>query len=188
MHVLSEQSREHLMMRTTECWDDGRSSIQQKIEQARDHHTVWGDKLRRDPSIRDLLVRLEKSLKTSREAMLSHGIIDACRQCDEDEGGSCCGAGLENKFDEILLLINLLLDVSLPEYHCRPDSCYLLTARGCILKVRLVLCVDFLCTKILGSLTPQELIRLQNIAGEELVVGFMLYDATKKYLRRMARE
>jgi hypothetical protein len=188
MNVLSEQSREHLMMRTTECWNDGRSSIQKKIEQARELHSVWGGKLRRDPSIQDLLVRLEKSLETSREAMLSHGIVDACKQCDEDEGGSCCGAGLENKLDEILLLINLLLGVSLPECHCRPDSCYLLSARGCILKVRLVLCVDFLCTKILSSLTHQELIRLQNIAGEELVIGFMLYDTIKKNLRSMARE
>jgi hypothetical protein len=183
MQPISEQTREQLMMRATECLDD-RSSIEQKIESAQNLHTVWGDELRRDPSIGNLLEKLEKNIERSREAMLSLGIVEACKRCDEEEGGSCCGAGLENKFDRFLLLINLLLGVSLPEYHSRPDSCYLLAARGCMLKVRLVLCVDFLCPKILGVLTSDELLRLQLISGDELVTGFMLYDAVKRFFRQ----
>ncbi len=175
------------MNRSTECWDDG-SSIQHKIELARNLYAVWGDALRRDPSIRDLIGRLDRSIKRSREAMLSLGVVEACKRCDEEEGGSCCGAGLENKFDRFLLLMNLLLGVSLPEYHCRLDSCYLLTPQGCMLKVRLILCVDFLCPKILGALTRDQLIKLQQISGDELVIGFMLYDAIKKKLGRKVRE
>jgi len=171
------------MMRPTECWDD-LSSIEQKIELARDLHAVWGNDLQRDPAIGDLLEKLEKNINKSREAMLSLGIVEACKRCDEEEGGSCCGAGLENKFDRFLLLVNLLLGVALPDYRCRPDSCYLLTAKGCILRVRLVLCVDFLCPKILGVLSLDKLIKLQQVSGDELVSGFMLYDAVKRFLRQ----
>jgi hypothetical protein len=170
------------MMRATECLDDG-SSINQKIESAQDLYAVWGGDLRRDPAIGDLLGKLERNIRKSQEAMLSLGIVEACKRCDEVEGGSCCGAGLENKFDKFLFLINLLLGVSLPEYHSRPDSCYLLTSRGCILKARLVLCVDYLCPKILGGLRRDELIRLQMISGDELVTVFMLYDAVKRFFK-----
>jgi hypothetical protein len=183
MHPISEQTRQHLMTRPTECEDD-QSSIERKIEIARDLHAARGDAMRRDPSIRNLLGKLERNIETSREVMLSLGIVEACKHCDEKEGGSCCGAGLENKFDRYLLLMNLLLGVSLPDYHCRPNSCYLLAAEGCLLKARLILCVDFLCPKILGTLTREELIKLQEISGDELVSGFMLYDAVKRFLRR----
>ena len=116
--------------------------------------------------------------------MLELGIVETCKICDEEGGGSCCGAGLENKFDTVLLFMNLLLGVSLPNYHRRTGSCYLLSEGGCLLKVRLVLCVDYLCPGILSSLNRDELLKLQNISGDELVTGFMLYDALKKFLRR----
>jgi len=45
--------------------------------------------------------------------MLRTGIVDLCRECEEKEGGSCCGAGLENHYSGMLLLINRLLGVAL---------------------------------------------------------------------------
>jgi hypothetical protein len=116
--------------------------------------------------------------------MLEFKIVEICKRCDEEEGGSCCGAGMENKFDTFLLLVNLLLGVTLPEYHLRKDSCYLLTDKGCILKVRLVLCVDFLCDKIMNRLSVGDLLSLQKISGKELVTGFRLYDAVKRFMRQ----
>ena len=83
--------------------------------------------------------------------------------------------------------MNLLLGVSLPDGHRRPDSCYLLTDKGCRLKVRLVLCVDFLCPKILNTLSRGDLLRLQQVSGDELTTGFMFYDAVKKFLRNKKR-
>jgi hypothetical protein len=187
MYNLSEQALEQLMMRSTECYDE-HCSIQDKIGLARELYGMWGDELRQQADIRHLLQKLEKSIKNSREAMLDFGIINICRRCDEEEGGSCCGAGLENKFDTLLLLMNLLVGVFLPENHSRPDSCYLLTEKGCRLRVRLVLCVDFLCAKITGALRSGEFTRLQNISGDELVTGFRLYDAIKRFLRHKGLE
>ena len=185
MYNLSEESRDGLMMRSTECLDEG-ASIEDKIKMARDLYCSWREHLKREPQIVDLLGKLEGSLDNSRKAMLELGIVETCKHCDEKEGGSCCGAGLENKFDSLLLLMNLLLGVSLPERHHRPDSCYLLRDKGCVLKVRLVLCVDYLCPKIMGALSHDEVVRLQNISGDELLTGFKLYDALKRFMRNTA--
>ena len=183
MYYLSEQNRQHLMMRSTECFDQG-SSIQDKIKLAQDLYTLWGDALRKQSHINKLLADLDGCLRVSRRSMLEFKIIEICKSCDEEEGGSCCGAGMENKIDSLLLLMNLLLGGSLPEHHLRTGSCYLLGDSGCVLKVRLVLCVDFLCDKILTVLKAEELLSLQKISGEELVTGFRLYDALKKFLRQ----
>ncbi len=186
MYYLAEQDREQLMMRATECLDEG-SSIKDKIKTAQHLYDLWSDQLKREPNIHQLIGKLERCLENSRAAMLELGIVETCKHCDEEEGGSCCGAGLENKFDTFLLLMNLLLDVSLPERHHRHDSCYLLTDKGCRLKVRLVLCVDFLCPKILNAMSKGDLIRLQKVSGDELTTAFILYDAIKKFLRNKKR-
>ncbi len=185
MYHLPEQDREQLMMRATECLDEG-LSIEDKIKMARHMYDSWSEQWKREPHIHELIEKLEGCLENSREAMLELGIVETCKHCDEEEGGSCCGAGLENKFDTFLLLMNLLLGVSLPEGHRRPDSCYLLTDKGCMLKVRLVLCVDFLCPKILNTLSRGDLIRLQQVSGDELTIGFMLYDAIKRFMRNIS--
>ena len=185
MYHLPEQDREQLMMRATECLDEG-LSIEDKIKMARHMYDSWSEQLKREPHIHQLIEKLEGCLENSREAMLELGIVETCKHCDEEEGGSCCGAGLENKFDTFLLLMNLLLGVSLPEGHRRPDSCYLLTDKGCMLKVRLVLCVDFLCPKIMSALSHDKVIRLQNISGDELLTGFKLYDALKRFMRNIS--
>ena len=182
MYHLSEQNREQLMMRATECLDEG-SSIEDKIKTARHMYDSWSQQLKSEPHIHQLIEKLEGCLENSRAAMLELGIVETCKHCDEEEGGSCCGAGLENKFDTFLLLMNLLLGVFLPERHHRPDNCYLLSDKGCVLRARLVLCVDFLCPKILSVLSQDELVRLQNISGDELLTGFKLYDAIKRFMR-----
>ena len=114
MSYLSEQDRQHLMMRPTDCFDQG-LSIQEKIKLAQNLYVSWQDALRRQFHINNLLADLERCIKSSRESIMDLRIIEICKCCDKKEGGSCCGAGMENKFDTYLLLVNLLLGVSLPE-------------------------------------------------------------------------
>ena len=183
MYYASEQDRERLMMRPTKCFDQG-LSIQDKIKLAQNLYVSRQDALRKQFQINNLLADLERCMRVSRESVLDFSIIEIYKCCDEKKGSSCCGAGMENKFDTYLLLVNLLLGVSLPEYHVGTNSCYLLTDKGCSLQVRLVLCVDFLCDKILDTLSVEEHLRLQKISGEELVAGFRLYDGIKQFLRQ----
>lgn len=169
------------MMRTNECYDTC-ASIEEKLERAYWLYETWGDKVRQDPNLSDLLKRLEQNIKATWKAMWDLGVVETCKHCDEQEGGSCCGAGIENKYDPILLFMNLLMGVPLPEERLKGDSCFFLGEKGCKLMVRLVLCVDYLCPKLHKKLTQDKLIKLQSVSGDELLTGFILYDAIKKFL------
>ena len=161
-------------------------SIEEKIEEARVLHGAWADRLRRDGGIRDLLARLEQNIQASMKAMRALRVVQACKWCEEQEGGSCCGAGIENRYDPLLLLINLLLGVSLPDRQKYLDSCYFLETDGCCLKARHVLCVNYLCKKLQQALSTDELNTLQAIVGEELDTGFTLHEAVRKEVGRKA--
>jgi hypothetical protein len=169
-------------MRARECYDQG-SSIQEKVHQARALHRKWGEKFRQQPQVANLLEELRDNIGATWRTMDELGVVETCRSCDAGEGGSCCGAGIDNKFDALLLFINLVFGVSLPDYRRRHGCCYFLTETGCSLKVRLFLCVDYLCPKILERLHHEELIRLQKVSGAELIAAFLVYDAVKKFLR-----
>jgi hypothetical protein len=183
VEVLSERDLESLMTRATEVWE-GRFPIREKVRAAHALFARWGKVLRKNPQIRALLERLRREVETSWETMIDLEVVAVCKHCDEEEGKSCCGRGFENKFDHYLLLMNLLLGVSLPEDHVRPEGCYFLTTTGCCLKVRLFLCVDFLCPAILNRLSQEELVRLQTVSGKELTAAFRAYDGIKRLLRR----
>jgi hypothetical protein len=161
-------------------------SIEEKIEEARALYEAWAGRLRRDGRIRDLLERLEKNIQASMQAMRAFRVVQACRWCETQEGGSCCGAGIENRYDPVQLLINLLLEVSLPDRQKYPDSCYFLEIDGCCLKARHVLCVNYLCKKLQENLSKDELNALQVIVGEELDTGFALHEAVRKEVDRQA--
>lgn len=155
-------------------------SIEEKIGEARALYEAWVGRLRQDGRIRSLLLQLEQSIGASMRAMRAFGVYQACRRCEKEEGGSCCGAGIENRYDPFELLINLLLNVSLPDRHEYADSCYFLGAHGCCLKARHVLCVNYLCRKLQKTLSQDEMIALQTLVGEELHTGFILHEAVRK--------
>jgi hypothetical protein len=182
--ALSEREIDRLMTRATEVYDL-RIPIQEKIRMAYDLFARWGKRLRKDRRIETLLEQLEQDLEFSRRTMVDLDVVTACMHCDEEEGESCCaqGRGFEEKFDPYLLLMNLLLGVSLPERPARPPGCHFLTGTGCCLKVRLFLCVDFLCPAILSRLSHKALIRLQTVSGNELTAAFRAYDAIKRAIR-----
>jgi hypothetical protein len=182
VEALSERAIESLVTRATEVWDR-QLPFQEKVQAAHALFACWEKGLRQNPRIRALLETLQREVETTWETMADLGVVAACKHCDEAEGKSCCGRGFENKFDHYLLLMNLLLGVSLPEHHMRPEDCYFLTRTGCCLKVRLFLCVDFLCPTILSRLSHEALIRLQTVSGKELTAAFLAYDAIKRVIR-----
>jgi hypothetical protein len=161
-------------------------TIQKKITRARDLLKSWEVELRAERSLHDSLDYLQACIEASRQIMAEIGVVTECRRCEEEEGGSCCGSGIENRYNEVLLLINLLLGVSLPEGADRTKSCYFLGERGCTLVARHVLCVNYLCARLRERLTPAQLSRLQAASGEELETEFRLHEAIKRFLSRRA--
>ena len=159
-------------------------TIQQKIEQALTLFATWGKKLHGDPGVAALIKKFEERTTDTRNAMRDLGIIALCKDCEEKQGGSCCGAGIENKYNEVLLLVNLLLGAPLPQKRHKTNSCYFLGNEGCTLKARHTLCINYLCSRIEQRLSRENLICLQYTGGEEVDALFILYEQVKKVLRR----
>jgi len=158
-------------------------SIREKIKEALSLYRACREALLADERVRDLLERTERSVEASRGVMLSGGVVEACRWCEEEAGGSCCGAGIENRYSSHLLLANLLLGVELPRKRKHMDSCYFLGDRGCCLTIRHVLCVNYLCERLQRDLPPDVLRALQESSGVELDTGFILHERLKKITR-----
>jgi len=137
-----------------------------------------------DQSLPQLLTALKNAAHRSRELMVRTGIVECCRGCEEKEGGSCCGAGLEKHYSGMLLLINLLLGVPLPRQREDPSSCFFLSSTGCRLLARHVLCINYVCNKITSRITPDQLAALREAEGEEILVLFQVNEKLKKTIKR----
>lgn len=161
---------------------NGCLAIEQKIRYARELFSKWGGMLLKDELLNDLLSSLSRGISSSQEIMSRVGVVAACRSCEEEEGGSCCGNGIENKYNSVLLLINLLMGQSLPMQRFKENSCYFLTPTGCCLQARHVICVNYICSKLHGSVPLSELIHLQEVNGQELDTLFILHENIKRLL------
>ena len=159
------------------------SPIEEKIKWARDCYRKMGEGILKDQKVFDLLGRVKEAVPASHAEMSNTGIVAICRACEQDEGGSCCGAGMENKYDGLLLLINLFLDIRLPSARSDPGSCFFLGEKGCLLKARHVICINYVCRKISERIEPSEISALREKEGEEIRLVFLLHERIRQVLR-----
>ena len=138
-----------------------------------------------DPLISSRLRELSAKTEASRTASLESGVADACRRCDESEGGSCCGAGIEDRYTPELLLINLMLGAELPESRHTKKSCYFLQSRGCILPVRDILCINYLCSRLQREIPRGNLLGLQEATGREMEAIFVLHNTIRNRIKKL---
>lgn len=157
-------------------------TIRMKIRKAREIHEQCGAALGADPRVARLLEELQTHWRASWQVMEETGIVAACRHCEEEEGGSCCGRDLENKYNETLLLLNLLCGLTLPDERRHANSCFFLGDSGCLLKVRDVICVNYLCTAVQKRLSHADLVRVQQTVGCELDTVFLLQETVRSIL------
>ena len=136
-----------------------------------------------DEKISDFLSQFISAAKASRQEMGNTGVVALCRECDQEEGGSCCGRGLENKYDAWLLLINRLLGVDLPRERQQAEGCFFLGEKGCLLVARHVICVNYMCRKINNNIQPSALNDLREMEGVEINCLFMLNEQVKRVYR-----
>jgi len=158
-------------------------TINEKITIAKDLHGRWGEPLRADPGISAQLRELSARVESSNRLCLLSGVARACRVCDRDEGGSCCGAGIEDRYTSELLLINLMLGATLPESRNSANSCHFWGERGCVLSARDILCVNYLCLRLQKTITRENLFQLQEANGLEMELLFTLHDRIRNFIR-----
>ena len=160
------------------------SPIEEKIAWSRYYYLEFGEALLREKRIADSIETLEGALLACRREMALTGIEDICRKCERDEGGSCCGAGIEDRYDGWLLLINLLLGVKLPDTRLQGNSCFLLGEEGCLLAARHVICINYLCKKLTDQIDHKRIIALREKEGREVSALFTLHEGIKQVLRK----
>jgi len=158
--------------------------VDAKIDWANDCFDRERSRLLEDQRLGDLLESLKNAVYRSRDEMLRTGIVDLCRECEEKEGGSCCGAGLEKHYSGVLLLINRLLGVALPHQREEPSSCFFLSSTGCRLVARHVLCINYVCNKITSRIKPDQLAALREAEGEEILLLFQVNEKVKRRMRQ----
>lgn len=154
-------------------------TVKQRIAWAGDAFDRLRIRFYEDEASSLLLKRLQKAINVSKKLSEQIGISEICHKCDRLEGGSCCGAGMENRYDGWLLLVNMLLQVNLPEERFDPSSCYFLGQNGCTLKARHVICINHVCGKITGAIKKEDLMLLREKEGEELEILFHLNERLK---------
>ncbi len=161
------------------------SPIEEKIAWAEYIYREFKGGLSEDEALVELLNRQRETIEASHKEMMANGIYAICRECEQNDGGSCCGKGLEDKYDVWLLLINLLLDSKLPRRRQDPESCFFLGHEGCLLKARHVICLNYLCNKVTARVDPQSIIALREKEGEELGTLFTLHERIKGAVRKI---
>ena len=159
------------------------SPIEEKIGWARDCYRKMGEGLLKDLKVVDLMGQVKQAVPASHAEMSNTGIVAICRACEQDEGGSCCGAGMENKYDGLLLLINLFLGINLPSARRDPRSCFFLGQKGCLLEARHVICINYICRKISDRIEPHEIRALREKEGDETRLVFLLHERIRQVLR-----
>jgi len=167
-----------------ECPISLSSPIQKKIAWARSHCESFGKALLGDQEIAGLLDNLKEAVAASRREMAQTGIVEICRRCDREEGGSCCGAGIENRYDACLLLINCLLGVHLPEERRQSDSCFFSVENGCLLMARHIICINYLCKNVTDQVDPCRIATVREKEGEEVNALFVLHERIKTVLKQ----
>lgn len=159
------------------------SPIDAKVVWAENCHQVIRDELFRDKKVVKLLETVKQAIHASQQGMAEAGVADECKNCEEREGGSCCGAGLEDRYDGALLLINLLLGIKLPKKRYDPSGCYFLGQKGCSLLARHVICVNYLCKRITDRVDPKKIAALREKEGVELERLFFLHERIKQIMK-----
>ena len=149
--------------------------IEEKIALAEYLWKEHGRDLTADSEIDRLLGLYRKEISKSCELMKKFGVVTECAICaTQVPAGGCCGAGVEDWYDEFVLLLNLLLGRKIPTERLGKKDCLFLGPTGCQLLARHHFCVNYLCSRITDLLSPAELLDLRAHSGKELFLCWEL--------------
>ncbi|MCX7794245.1 MAG: hypothetical protein N2257_07590 [Thermodesulfovibrionales bacterium] len=125
-----------------------------------------------------LLKGLRDNIQSSISFRHAIGISKICAACGAEKK-DCCGKGIELRYTPELLALNIFFGVNIPARRRFSDSCYFLSEKGCILLVRDVFCINFLCSKIKDSIPLDNLKRLWELEGLETEIIFKVTEFLK---------
>ncbi|MBN1655859.1 MAG: hypothetical protein JXA30_18985 [Deltaproteobacteria bacterium] len=158
-----------------------RDAIEEEISEARRLYGVHQRVLSSHQSLSHKLARYRECIERTDRSMREIGIAGACSACAK-KAGSCCFREIENCYDRVALLVNLLLKAPLPEKREIEGNCYFLGERGCKLIARDSFCINYLCGKLKTDLGSSAVTRFSAVAGEEIYCGWQIELILRKWL------
>ena len=158
--------------------------IDAEIVRAKTLHERFGDEMLNNHSLFGLMETYRKAIVNSHELMEEMNILNGCTECAENaRAGSCCFQGIEEWYDHILLLINLMFGVAITTSHDILGGCLFVGEKGCTLLARHAFCVNYICPALKDSLTNFQREKLQFINGHELYSGWELEKSIRHWVR-----
>ncbi len=155
-----------------------------KLERSLELYGIHGLALWDDDQISALLSRYKRAIERTSEVMREVGVAAQCASCAVEDGGSCCGSGIEDKFDVVLMLVNLLLGARLPAARGEEGACWFLGPWGCSIPARHVICINYLCRRIYDNIEPERIHALQAAMVEEADLQFLVEEEIKSWLSK----
>lgn len=136
-----------------------------------------------DNKISAVLEGYERAIHNTSRLMFATGVTTGCTACAREAKGSCCFYGMEDNFDQVLLLINLLLGRGLPTAREVSRHCYFLGSQGCKLIARYHFCVNYFCAHLKSVMGPASFKIVLAGVGAELSAGWEAEQAVDYWLR-----
>ena len=130
-----------------------------------------------------LLKAHEAAFLKAQQAMEETGAASFCARCGR-EGRSCCGADMELHCDDALLLANLLVGVRFPSRRLYPRGCFFLGEEGCLLRLRPLICRNFICPELSAALGIEKTAFLQEALEEEARALFLVTERLKSLMAK----
>ena len=150
-------------------------SIRHKITFAEKVLAKHKENLLSDQEFYKKLESYKQEIERSWEIMRASGLTACCSLCgSRPPGGGCCGKGIEEWYDEYLILLNLLMEVPIQKERQDDTWCLFLSPTGCTLKARHHFCVNYICLNLQKMIDKDKLQLLSSQSGQELFLSWEL--------------
>ena len=162
--------------------------IEEEIHRAKWLYAQYGEALTDQEGLGRLFYRYGNAIRETQEVMKQLRLVETCSACACGESGSCCFQGVEEWYDQVLLLINLVLGGQIPEFREVPGGCLFVGSKGCKLIARHSFCVNYLCPTLRDSISTTCMERLLSVSGDELFQGWELEKSIREWLQHQEHE
>jgi hypothetical protein len=157
--------------------------IEEEINRAKRLYAHYGKALTNQDGLCALFDMYRKAIHKTQEVMQQLGVVETCSVCACERSGSCCFPGVEEWYDHVLLLVNLVLGRQIPEFREVPGGCLFLGNRGCRLIARHSFCVNYLCPTLKDLIKTPPMQTLLSVSGDELYCGWELEGSIRTWLQ-----
>jgi hypothetical protein len=162
-----------------------RQDVYRDLSAAQRLFRLYALPLGREASLVKLLDCYGQTIAQTGKKMRYLRVAAACEDCALKGDGSCCFPGVEHNYDNILLLINLLLGYPPPEKAEIKGKCLFVGKQGCKLLARHYYCQRFLCGDLMAELGEEAVQHLKDTVAQELAIGWEVEQALRQWLKKI---